>query len=66
MQAAFPLKPQFNQGQQPQIDTRQFSESPQLVSPNSSYHGSPHSHSPYGSGRGGNWATQQQQFSPQQ
>jgi CTD kinase subunit alpha len=67
MQAAFPLKPQFNQIQRPQIDTRQFSQSPQHVSPNSSYHGSPQSHSPYGSGRGGSWgAQQQQQFSPQQ
>jgi CTD kinase subunit alpha len=64
MQAAFPLKPQFNQGR-PQIDTRQYSQSPQHMSPSSSYHGSPHAHSPYSAGRGG-WGGQQQQFSPQQ
>ena len=64
MQAAFPLKPQFNQSR-PQIDTRQYSQSPQHVSPSSSYHGSPHGHSPYSAGRGG-WGGQHQQFSPQQ
>jgi CTD kinase subunit alpha len=66
MQAAFPLKPQFNQGPRPQVDTRQFSQSPQHMTPNSSYHGSPHGHSPYSAGRGGGWNGPQQQFSPQQ
>ncbi|KAH8649649.1 hypothetical protein BGZ60DRAFT_389636 [Tricladium varicosporioides] len=58
MQAAFPLKPQYNQG--PPVDPRQYSQSPQHMTPNS-YHGSPQAHSPYGAGRG-NWG---QQYSPQ-
>jgi CTD kinase subunit alpha len=65
MQAAFPLKPQFNQGPRPQIDTRQYSQSPQHISPTSSYHGSPQAQSPYSAGRT-SWGPQQPQFSPQQ
>lgn len=60
MQAAFPLKPQYNQG--PQVDPRQYSQSPQHMTPNS-YHGSPQAQSPYSAGRG-NW-NGQQQYSPQ-
>lgn len=65
MQAAFPLKPQFNQVPQgPQADPRQFSQSPQHQMTPNSYHGSPQAQSPYSSGRG-NWnGSQQQQFSP--
>jgi CTD kinase subunit alpha len=60
MQAAFPLKAQYQQQQQ--VDPRQYSQSPQhQMSPNS-YHNSPQQ-SPYNSGRG-NWGTQQQ-YSPQ-
>ncbi|POS88096.1 hypothetical protein EPUL_000602 [Erysiphe pulchra] len=60
MQAAFPLKPQYNQGP-PQIDPRQFSQSPQHhMTP---YHGSP-VQSPYNSSRG-NWGYHTpQQYSP--
>ncbi|KAI6244720.1 CTD kinase subunit alpha [Erysiphe necator] len=60
MQAAFPLKPQFNQGP-PQVDPRQFSHSPQHhMTP---YHGSP-VQSPYNSNRG-NWGYHTpQQYSP--
>ena len=63
MQAAFPLKPQYNQGQQG--DPRQYSQSPHMT-PNSSFHGSPQAHSPYSAGRD-NWNGQQppqQQYSP--
>ncbi|PQE28545.1 CMGC CDK CRK7 kinase protein [Rutstroemia sp. NJR-2017a WRK4] len=65
MQAAFPLKPQFNQAPQgpAQADPRQFSQSPQHGMTPNSYHGSPQAQSPYSSGRG-NWNGQQQQFSP--
>lgn len=65
MQAAFPLKPQFNQVPQgSQADPRQFSQSPQHQMTPNSYHGSPQAQSPYSSGRG-NWnGSQQQQFSP--
>jgi len=59
MQAAFPLKPQYNQG--PQVDPR-YSQSPQHHMTPNSYHGSPQAQSPYGAGRG-NW-NGQQQFSP--
>lgn len=41
----------------PHIDTRQFSTSPQYVTPTSSYQGSPQSGSPYSGGRGG-WSGQ--------
>ncbi|OBT57743.1 CMGC/CDK/CRK7 protein kinase [Pseudogymnoascus sp. 24MN13] len=61
MQAAFPLKPQYNQG-----PTNQYSQSPQHISPNSSYHGSPQQ-SPYPpAGRGGGWGPPQghQQYPP--
>ncbi|KAH7310319.1 hypothetical protein BKA65DRAFT_165581 [Rhexocercosporidium sp. MPI-PUGE-AT-0058] len=61
MQAAFPLKPQYNQG--PPVDPRQYSQSPQhQMTPNSHYSGSPQAQSPYSAGRG-NYG--QQQFSPQ-
>lgn len=61
MQAAFPLKPQYNQG--PPLDPRQYSQSPQhQMTPNSHYSGSPQAQSPYSAGRG-NYG--QQQFSPQ-
>ena len=62
MQAAFPLKPQYNQG-----PINQYSQSPQHISPNSSYHGSPQQ-SPYPAGRGGGgWGPPQgHQYSPQQ
>lgn len=62
MQAAFPLKPQYNQV--PQHDPRQYSQSPQHMTPGS-YHGSP-AQSPYSNGRSGSWGPPQQQFSPQQ
>jgi CTD kinase subunit alpha len=62
MQAAFPLKPQYNQG--PQVDPRQYSQSPQHHMTPNSYHGSPQAQSPYSAGRG-NWGGQQQQYSPQ-
>ncbi|RDL36420.1 uncharacterized protein BP5553_05772 [Venustampulla echinocandica] len=58
MQAAFPLKPQYNQG--PPIDPRQYSQSPQHHMTPNSYQGSPQAHSPYSAGRGG-W---NQQYSP--
>ncbi|KAG0646472.1 CTD kinase subunit alpha [Hyphodiscus hymeniophilus] len=62
MQAAFPLRAQY---QQPQVDPRQYSQSPQhQMTPNS--YQSPQQ-SPYNSGRG-NWGSQQQhqqQYSPQ-
>jgi CTD kinase subunit alpha len=61
MQAAFPLKPQYNQGQQ--VDPRQYSQSPQHHMTPNSYHGSPQAQSPYSAGRG-NWGGQQQ-YSPQ-
>ncbi|TVY27863.1 CTD kinase subunit alpha [Lachnellula hyalina] len=61
MQAAFPLKPQYNQG--PQVDPRQYSQSPQHHMTPNSYQGSPQAHSPYSAGRG-NWGGQQQ-YSPQ-
>ncbi|PMD37592.1 Pkinase-domain-containing protein [Hyaloscypha variabilis F] len=61
MQAAFPLKPQYNQG--PQVDPRQYSQSPQHHMTPNSYHGSPQAQSPYSAGRG-NWGGQQQ-YSPQ-
>jgi CTD kinase subunit alpha len=61
MQAAFPLKPQYNQG--PQGDPRQYSQSPQHHMTPNSYHGSPQAQSPYSAGRG-NWGGQQQ-YSPQ-
>ncbi|RAQ52384.1 protein kinase [Aspergillus flavus] len=35
------------------LDTRQYSTSPQYVTPSNSYHGSPQSTSPYSGGRGG-------------
>ncbi|KAL3422906.1 hypothetical protein PVAG01_04653 [Phlyctema vagabunda] len=57
MQAAFPLKPQFNQV--PQGDPR-YSQSPQHITPHSN-HGSPQVQSPYS----GNWGNQHQQYSPQ-
>ncbi|KAF8861268.1 Pkinase-domain-containing protein [Acephala macrosclerotiorum] len=60
MQAAFPLKPQYNQGQPQQNDPR-FSQSPQHLTPNS-YHGSPQAQSPYSAGRG-SWGGPQ--YSPQ-
>lgn len=62
MQAAFPLKPQYNQG-----PTNQYSQSPQHISPNSSYHGSPQQ-SLYPAGRGGGgWGPPQgHQYSSQQ
>jgi CTD kinase subunit alpha len=67
MQAAFPLKPQYNQGP-PQVDPRQYSQSPQHQMTPGSYHGSHSSptQSPYSAGRG-NWGGQQapQQYSPQ-
>lgn len=48
----------------PPVDTRQsFAGSPGFVTPNSSYHGSPQSGSPFGN-RGG-WAGQQQFHGPQ-
>ncbi|RDW95220.1 hypothetical protein BP5796_00983 [Coleophoma crateriformis] len=57
MQAAFPLKPQYNQGSQG--DPR-YSQSPQHMTPNS-HHGSPQGQSPYS----GSWGNQQQQqYSP--
>ncbi|KAE8346043.1 hypothetical protein BDV24DRAFT_176966 [Aspergillus arachidicola] len=40
------------------LDTRQYSTSPQYVTPSNSYHGSPQSTSPYSGGRGG-WNGQQ-------
>lgn len=61
MQAAFPLKPQYNQVPQP--DPRQYSQSPQHHMTPHSYQGSPQGQSPYGAGRG-NWVGQQQ-YSPQ-
>ncbi|RKF82030.1 putative protein kinase [Golovinomyces cichoracearum] len=62
MQAAFPLKPQYNQGH-PQADPRQFSQSPQHHVTPGSYHSSPVL-SPYGAGRG-NWSGHTpQQYSP--
>ncbi|KAH7374156.1 hypothetical protein BKA64DRAFT_586495 [Cadophora sp. MPI-SDFR-AT-0126] len=61
MQAAFPLKPQYQQG--PPVDPRQYSQSPQhQMTPNSHYSGSPQAQSPYSAGRG-NYG--HQQFSPQ-
>ena len=64
MQAAFPLKPQYNQGPN-QVDHRQYSQSPQHHMTPNSYHSSP-VQSPYSAGRG-NWSGQQppQQYSPQ-
>jgi CTD kinase subunit alpha len=62
MQAAFPLKTQYNQ--QSQVDPRQYSQSPQHQMTPHSYHGSPQAQSPYNSGRG-NWSNQPQQYSPQ-
>ena len=59
MQAAFPLKPQYNQV--PQVDPRQYSQSPQHS--HHSYQSSPQVQSPYHAGRG-NW-NGQQQYSPQ-
>ncbi|KAJ5050974.1 uncharacterized protein L3040_002841 [Drepanopeziza brunnea f. sp. 'multigermtubi'] len=59
MQAAFPLKPQYNPG--PHVDPR-YSQSPQPHMTPNSYQGSPQ-HSPYGAGRG-NYVGQSQ-FSPQ-
>lgn len=62
MQAAFPLKPQYQGGQ---LDLRQYSQSPQHQATPNSYHSSPQAQSPYGAGRG-NWNSQQpQQYSPQ-
>ena len=44
------------------LDTRQqYSTSPQQWTPASSHHGSPHSASPYGQGRGG-WPSKNQQY----
>ena len=44
----------------PQVDTRQtYAASPPFMTPNSSQHGSPHSASPYGHGRGA-WPVPQQ------
>ncbi|KAE8441203.1 hypothetical protein EG329_005635 [Mollisiaceae sp. DMI_Dod_QoI] len=60
MQAAFPLKPQYNQG--PQVDPRQYSQSPQHHMTPNSYHSSPQAQSPYSAGRGG-WGGPQ--YSPQ-
>ncbi|EHK99484.1 putative CTD kinase subunit alpha [Glarea lozoyensis 74030] len=64
MQAAFPLKPQYVQS--PQVDPRQYSQSPQHHMTPGSYHGSPQAQSPYGAGRG-SWSGQQPQpqYSPQ-
>ncbi|KAH8805883.1 hypothetical protein F5884DRAFT_680075 [Xylogone sp. PMI_703] len=63
MQAAFPLKPQYSQG--PPIDPRQYSQSPQHITPVSSHQGSPQAHSPYSANRAG-WSGQpQHQYSPQ-
>lgn len=62
MQAAFPLKAQYVQS--PQVDPRQYSQSPQHQITPHSYHNSPQAQSPYGAGRG-NWGGQQQQYSPQ-
>ena len=63
MQAAFPLKPQYQGGQ---VDPRQYSQSPQHRMTPNSYHSSPQAQSPYGAGNG-NWNSQQrqQQYSPQ-
>ncbi|KAG9241109.1 hypothetical protein BJ878DRAFT_483253 [Calycina marina] len=58
MQAAFPLKPQYNQP--PQVDPRQYSQSPQHS--HHSFQSSPQVQSPYTTG-GGNWSGQQ--YSPQ-
>ncbi|KAI9744258.1 MAG: kinase subunit of RNA polymerase II carboxy-terminal domain kinase I [Claussenomyces sp. TS43310] len=63
MQAAFPLKPQYNQGPPQHMESRQYSQSPQHMTPNISYHNSPQAQSPYSAGRGG-WE-QQPQYSPQ-
>ena len=63
MQAAFPLKAQYNQQPQP-VDPRQYSLSPQHQMTPNSYHNSPQTQSPYNSGRGG-WGGQPQQYSPQ-
>ena len=63
MQAAFPLKAQYNQQPQ-QVDPRQYSQSPQHQMTPNSYHNSPQAQSPYNSGRG-NWGGQPQQYSPQ-
>lgn len=41
----------------PPVDSRQYSTSPQYVTPTGSYHGSPQSTSPYSGGRGG-WGGQ--------
>ncbi len=60
MQAAFPLK----QYQSPQVDPRQYSQSPQHMTPGS-YHGSPQAQSPYSNHGGSNWGPPQQQYSPQ-
>ncbi|KUJ17260.1 Pkinase-domain-containing protein [Mollisia scopiformis] len=60
MQAAFPLKPQYNQG--PQVDLRQYSQSPQHHMTPNSFHSSPQAQSPYSAGRGG-WGGPQ--YSPQ-
>ena len=65
MRNAFPMHgtkvgdPYANQRRgPPHIDTRQsYAPSPQYVTPTSSYHGSPHSASPYSQGRGG-WPQQ--------
>lgn len=62
MQAAFPLKQQYNQGAP---DPRQYSQSPQHHMTPNSYHSSPQAHSPYHPGRS-NWNNQPpQQYSPQ-
>ena len=59
MQAAFPLKPQYNQAP---VDPRQYSQSPQHHMTPHSYHGSP-AQSPYSGGRG-NWSGHQQYSQP--
>jgi CTD kinase subunit alpha len=62
MQAAFPLKPQYNQGAP---DPRQYSQSPQHHMTPNSYQSSPQAQSPYNSGRS-SWGGQPpQQYSPQ-
>jgi CTD kinase subunit alpha len=63
MQAAFPLKPQYNQGPP---DPRQYSQSPQHHMTPNSYHSSPQAQSPYNSGRGGWGGQAPQQYSPPQ
>ena len=63
MRQNFPIHhsgPHQNRPPRPMVDTRHsYSTSPPFVTPNSSYHGSPQSHSPFQGNRGG-WHGQQQ------